>query len=602
LFVEAKPVNARKEFLNQSSPRKPAAAAGSAARPSNCLMQRLGNQHLQHLLRSRQLQAKLTENSTARPAIRRKPETWYRGEGSGVQPAQPGGAVHDFGDGLYLTDDPAVAAQYAATRAASLQGSTPSVTAATFERPLLGKVLDLTADIRWKQYLAEFLRKYNLQLESFDTIIGPEFVRGGNQICIRNPTIATALRQLLKTYVPPVSAAGAKSETAAGEAVADQAVEGAKGPAAAQAPTTVKVDSTINIAKSTVNADGTVVSEVEVQFHQGLESVNGAAPEGTQIPKTIRFRLTQNPDGSFAAAEPLAGEAAPLVEALGRQIVSEAASASGGAGAAAVEGAAASTATRALPYVRTGLKWGGPALFIIVTGYQLIKATPQQRPRVVAQAAGGLVGGVATGFIVCNLLLDVETAGWGAIVCGLLAGGAGGYAGSEAAGNVYDAAHPPPGLSELEKALLEVEQQPNNVKALFYSMVHERGASGIAITPEFVQQFIFTVPPDLATDELYLLAGQLRQVGGGDTLQAVIDNLSRSIYQLPRRKPRVQALPPRLNIQDVMELDPMLRYRLEAPGSGSIRIFPGYTTPPVGIPFSDRPGAAPLLEIRIPHT
>src|SRR5262249_33273496 len=94
-------------------------------------------------------------SSTASSTIRRKPETWYRGEGTGVQPATPGGVGHDFGDGLYLTDDPAVAARYAATRAVSLKGSTPLVTAATFERSLLGKVLDLTTDVRWKQYLAE---------------------------------------------------------------------------------------------------------------------------------------------------------------------------------------------------------------------------------------------------------------------------------------------------------------------------------------------------------------------------------------------------------------------------------------------------------------
>jgi hypothetical protein len=571
-------------------------------------------------------------SSTASSTIRRKPETWYRGEGTGVQPAEPGGVVHDFGDGLYLTDDPAVAARYAATRAVSLKGSTPSVTAATFERSLLGKVLDLTTDVRWKQYLAEgiagrtnegliklanenywpifkgFLEKYNLHLEDFDTIIGQEFVRGGNQICIRNPTIAASMRQMLTTYVPPAEpVAGAVGEKPVAEGGAEKVVEGVKGTAPAETPTTVKVDSTVNVLKSTTNADGTVISEVEVQFHNGIERVNGAAPEGGQVPQSIKFRLTQNANGSFSSAEPLAGEPAPLVEALGRQIVTETVNAAGSGAAGAVEGASVSVATKALPYVRTGLKWGGPALFVIVTGYQLITATPQQRPRVLAKAAGGLVGGVGSGFLVCNVLLDVETGGWGIILCGLLAGGAGGYAGSEAAGAVYDAANPPPGLTEMEKALLEMEQQPNNVKALFYTMIHDRGASGIAMTPEFVHQFIFTVPRDLDTDELYMLAGQLQGVTGTDTLQSIIDNLGHAIYQLPRRKPKVKALPPMLNIQDVMELNPSLRYRLDAPGSGTIRVFPGYNVSPIDVPGAERPGVerpgvVPLLEIRIPHT
>src|SRR5262249_53907284 len=161
-------------------------------------------------------------------------------------------------------------------------------------------------------------------------------------------------------------------------------------------------------------------------------------------------------------------------------------------------------------------------------------------PRVLAKAAGGLVGGVGASFLICNALLDLETAGWGIIVCGLLAGGAGGYAGSEAAGAVDDAAHPPPGLTEMEKALLGIEQQPNNVKTLFYTMIHDRGTRGMAMTPEFVHQFIFTVPPDLDTDELYMLAGQLQGVTGTDTLQSIIDNLGHAIYQLPRRQPKVE--------------------------------------------------------------
>ena len=57
------------------------------------------------------------------------------------------------------------------------------------------------------------------------------------------------------------------------------------------------------------------------------------------------------------------------------------------------------------------MKWGGTAVFVVVTGYQLITATPEQRPRVVVKAGGGLAGGALATFVVCNLLLDLETAG-----------------------------------------------------------------------------------------------------------------------------------------------------------------------------------------------
>lgn len=371
-----------------------------------------------------------------------------------------------------------------------------------------------------------------------------------------------------------------------------------------EATTTVEVQSTVNVTSSVTKPDGSIVSEVEVKFTQGLGEVNSSAPPGNKVPGSVKFRLVQNTDGSFASAEPLTGEPPSLVEALGRQIVSEA-GASEGAAAGVAEGAAVSgakAASKALPYVHTGLKWGGPILFVIVTGYQLVTATPKQRPKVLVKAAGGLAGGIGTGFLVCNALLDLETAGWGIVICGILAGGAGGYAGSELAGKAYDAANPPPGLTELEQALLNMEHQPNNVKALFYTMINQQGSNGIALTPEFINEFIFTVPTDIAIDELYTLAGQLQNLSNTDTLQTVIDRLSHAIYELPRRKPKSTVLPPKLNVQDILELNPSLRYRLDAPGSGTIRIFPGYTIPPAGVSDTRQPEFAPLLEVRIPGT
>lgn len=44
-------------------------------------------------------------------------EKWWRGAGAGVAPSTPGGALHDLGDGVYLSNDRAVAETYARTRA-----------------------------------------------------------------------------------------------------------------------------------------------------------------------------------------------------------------------------------------------------------------------------------------------------------------------------------------------------------------------------------------------------------------------------------------------------------------------------------------------------
>ena len=158
----------------------------------------------------------------AQPAlVQRAPETWYRGEAEGVPPARPGSVIHDFGDGLYLTDDSSLAAQYAALRA-SPHPETGRVLAASFERSLLGRMLDLNTDPRWAAYMSEttpggltheqlirmanenywsffqeFLRRNGLSLDSFDSIIGPEYVRSGTQMCIRNPSTAGQIRAML---------------------------------------------------------------------------------------------------------------------------------------------------------------------------------------------------------------------------------------------------------------------------------------------------------------------------------------------------------------------------------------------------------------------
>src|SRR5579862_3287570 len=78
-------------------------------------------------------------------------ETWYRGEADGVAPGRPGGAEHDLGDGLYLTDDEDIALQYAKTRAPGNKNY--RVLEVTIDRETLGNVLDLTTDARWTGFM-----------------------------------------------------------------------------------------------------------------------------------------------------------------------------------------------------------------------------------------------------------------------------------------------------------------------------------------------------------------------------------------------------------------------------------------------------------------
>jgi hypothetical protein len=135
-------------------------------------------------------------------------EIWYRGEAEGVTPSRPGGgSIHDLGEGVYFTSDREVAKTYADTRAKDHRAASRAY-AATID---LGKmrVLDLTKDARWNAYLKSqpvppltveqlirqanenygrffeaFRNQHKINLNQYDAVIGPEFVRGGKQLCI----------------------------------------------------------------------------------------------------------------------------------------------------------------------------------------------------------------------------------------------------------------------------------------------------------------------------------------------------------------------------------------------------------------------------------
>ena len=336
------------------------------------------------------------------------------------------------------------------------------------------------------------------------------------------------------------------------------------GGTAGPSETHVQVETNVRVVASSQQPGGTTISEVEVIFGSGLNEVNAAAPGGASVPGRILLRITQNADGTLAAAESLTGEPAAVAKALAQQILSagsqaatgeatgvaggvasgESGGTTGGAAsgeAGGLEGGAAGGGSRAASLLFRGVRWGGAAAFVVITGYQLITATPRQRPRVLAQAGGGFVAGAAGSYLVCNLFLDLETAGGGIIICGLLVGGAAGYAGSSAAGAAYDAS-----LSDLDRALNDLEARPENVRRLFYAMVLESGGGGLPIDARFVQRFMAVVPGNLTDAELYQVAGRLRDIVPGGTLDDVINSLRTAIRALPTRALSVTTIVPQL--------------------------------------------------------
>ena len=147
------------------------------------------------------------------------PETWFRGEAEGVPSAPdagPGrrGVVHDLGEGIYLTDRLEVAEEYAEIR--SPDPKLRRVMEGDVDPKKLGRVLDLTEEPDfmtpfkalkktlpqpsgepYRNLFENFLKKKGLKLEDFDVIIGPEGVRDGKQMCIRNPKAAAQVKASL---------------------------------------------------------------------------------------------------------------------------------------------------------------------------------------------------------------------------------------------------------------------------------------------------------------------------------------------------------------------------------------------------------------------
>ncbi|HWB25761.1 MAG TPA: DUF4157 domain-containing protein [Chitinophagaceae bacterium] len=91
------------------------------------------------------------------------------------------------------------------------------------------------------------------------------------------------------------------------------------------------------------------------------------------------------------------------------------------------------------------LRWGGRILLVggvLVSGYRIANATPQERPRVIAQEGGGWGGGLLgteLGAGAC-IAFGIATEGVGLLLCGIAGGIGGGILGSAAAGAAVDSA------------------------------------------------------------------------------------------------------------------------------------------------------------------
>jgi hypothetical protein len=172
-------------------------------------------------------------------------ETWWRGTAVGVSPAKAGSVAHDFGDGLYLSDQPAVARQYATLRADEIGAGAGAqqLFRADLDPSKLGKVLDLRTDPRWARFASSpshpgstmtnadlmkipdnypemfnaWARENGIKVGDYDAIIGPEYVRGGSQICIRNPAAQAQVRAAMKPIAVAAESAALEG-AAAGEA------------------------------------------------------------------------------------------------------------------------------------------------------------------------------------------------------------------------------------------------------------------------------------------------------------------------------------------------------------------------------------------------
>jgi Domain of unknown function (DUF4157) len=157
------------------------------------------------------------------------PAMWYRGEVEGVPAAKDvstgRGVVHDLGEGKYFSDSVEAAKEYSEIRAHGKATAVRRVIGGQIDPAKLGKVLDLTKDPAFMRHFEftkkglprgvsgepyrnifeNYLKQKRMKIEDFKIIIGPEGVRSGKQMCVRDP----AVLQKLMVSMTPIKPGGA---------------------------------------------------------------------------------------------------------------------------------------------------------------------------------------------------------------------------------------------------------------------------------------------------------------------------------------------------------------------------------------------------------
>jgi len=145
------------------------------------------------------------------------PEMWYRGFAEGAPlsaDAASGqrGVVHDLGGGMYFSDIEAVARQYADIRVADLAAkgtkTTGKVAGGMFDPASIGTMIDLTQDQKfmnlyntvsktmnmsgepYRNLVNGHLKNMGTNVDSYAVIIGPEGIKGGRQMRIKDVSVA----------------------------------------------------------------------------------------------------------------------------------------------------------------------------------------------------------------------------------------------------------------------------------------------------------------------------------------------------------------------------------------------------------------------------
>jgi hypothetical protein len=231
-------------------------------------------------------------------------ETWFRGEAAGVAAAPDSsatarGPVHDLGEGTYFTDRLDVAESYANLRADASE-TAGRVISGELDPGTLGKTLDLTKEPEfmsaynhtsetikvsgepYRNLVEGHLKSKGLHVDDFDVLIGPEGVRGGRQMRIRDPGIAARVRAGMTVVKPggaPGGGSGSGGPPRGGSASGDPAPSPRAAPEAAKPPAEGVVEGPVKGAPDVVAPKPPTVGEVEVPGGVGDVAAGTGAAE-----------------------------------------------------------------------------------------------------------------------------------------------------------------------------------------------------------------------------------------------------------------------------------------------------------------------------------